>query len=53
MDYTSEQLGNKLKVTAFVSFKKSLYGPEDYTLIKQHFDLMISKFNEHIVLKKG
>jgi hypothetical protein len=53
MDYTSEQLGNKLKVTAFVSFKKSLYGPEDYTLIKQQFDLMISKFNEHIVLKKG
>ncbi|HLF62604.1 MAG TPA: DUF3857 domain-containing protein [Saprospiraceae bacterium] len=51
MDYSTELIGDKLKLTAGVEFKKSVYDASDYGLLKTHFDTMIKKFNGVVILK--
>ena len=50
--YMVHVVGNTLKVTSVVNFKKAKYFAEDYLLIKEFFNQIIAKQTEPIVLKK-
>ncbi|MGJ3236387.1 DUF3858 domain-containing protein [Marivirga sp.] len=43
---------NRVSITGNYEFKKSIYQPEEYTDIKQYFDIIIEKFNQEIVLEE-
>ncbi len=43
---------NRVSIMGNYEFKKSIYQPEDYTDIKQYFDIIIEKFNQEIVLEE-
>lgn len=46
------QLGDKVNVVGIFKLKKTFYLPDEYSGIKQFFDLMIQKQSEQIVIKK-
>lgn len=50
--YNVAQMGNKLSVTSIMHIKKPMYMPEEYEHLKQFYQLMLSKQNEQVVLRK-
>ncbi len=53
IQYSTQQLGDKLKVMGNIEFEKAMYPPQDYKLLKSDFDFIVSRFNEFVVLKKN
>lgn len=41
----------RIKVVGEYKFKKAIYSPEDYTLLKSHIDSIVDKFNPELILK--
>jgi hypothetical protein len=45
-------MGNKISLSVNVNIKQAIYGAEDYLILKQFFNQIISKESEQIVLVK-
>ena len=43
---------NHLRILGEYTFKKAVYAPENYTLLKSHIDSIIDNFNPELVLKE-
>jgi hypothetical protein len=50
--FMTVQNGNVINVTSKISFRKSLYLPEEYAHLKEFYHQIVSKHAEQIVLKK-
>jgi hypothetical protein len=50
LEYLTETVGDKFKVTGTVTFKHAVYPAAEYLLLKSHFDTMIAKFQEVVIL---
>jgi hypothetical protein len=50
--FMAAQNGNVIQVTSKISFRKSLYLPEEYAHLKEFYHQIVSKHAEQIVLKK-
>jgi len=53
MDYTINQIENKLEISFISYFKKAIYPAEEYSKIKFYMNQMVKKGNEKIVLVKS
>lgn len=43
---------NRLRIIGEYIFKKAVYGPENYALLKSHIDSIIEKFNIELIIKE-
>lgn len=50
--YSVTVMGNKISLSVNVNIKQAIYGAEDYLILKQFFNQIISKESEQIVLVK-
>jgi hypothetical protein len=50
--YQVRQVGDKISVMSILDIKKNLFVPEEYTGLKQIFQMMVDKQKEMVVLKK-
>ncbi len=51
--FIMDDQNNRLKVLGEYMFKKAVYYPNNYALLKSHLDTIIDKFNIELVLKKS
>jgi hypothetical protein len=52
IQYTAEQKGNTIEVKAHYEFKRSIYDPKEYQMLKVSYNAILKLFNEMIVLSK-
>lgn len=52
LNYSASVNNNTIVVSAEYEFKKAVFEPEEYNLLKYYFNQIIKKFNEKVVLKK-
>lgn len=52
IDLAYQQSGNQVIVNGYYSFKKAVYQPEDYLKVKEHFEVIVNKFNQELVFDK-
>lgn len=50
--YTINQMGNQITVMSLFDLNKSVFLPEEYTYLKQFYELVAKKHSEMIVLKR-
>ena len=50
--FNVKQLGSQIQVTSDLSINKSFFSPEEYQQLREFFNVLNSKINEQIVLKK-
>lgn len=51
LSYKAEVNGTQLTIIGSYEFKKAIYSPEEYKLLKYYFNKIIESFNDKIVLK--
>ncbi len=51
--FNTKMVGEKIMITRKIEFRKPIYHPEEYAVLKKIFDLLLEKDGEQIVLKKS
>lgn len=52
IDYKSNTTDNKIIITGTIKYKKAVYQPKTYTLLKKYISTIVEKFNDAVVLER-
>ena len=51
-EYRISQSGSSISLRSRIHFKRSVFVPEEYDMLREFFSLIVKKHNEQIVFKK-